>query len=165
MNKIIVDIENFHTLALDLMQYRRHMHPFIGDFKARNIDAYDIPVAEFWEPIDFVLKAYDGCEMPDISQWSPLNLVINEKALKALEPYLTANGEILPLHSADTPENYYFFNCLKTLQPEKGDAETDIFKSRQGEFPGMFCSDDFREAVEKAGLKGIRFTENLVSLA
>lgn len=162
MLKIVIDKSNFHNLSIDLLQYRRLLEPVLGDRKAMHLAVYNLPIAQYWQPIAFVLNEYqEPCELPDISEWSSMNLVLSEKAVSVLKSYLDACGELLPLASDGL--TYYFFNCLKISELSEDSDVPPIYKSNHGGGWDLFCSDAFRRAVESAGLKGLKFTSDIAA--
>lgn len=159
MYKLNEDQERFHTLSLDTEQYLDLLDPHIGELAAMNLPKRNMPIAEYWSPINFKLnKNNEGAtEVPDWSFYTAGNLILNEKAKAALEPFLVEAGEILPLTSAEG--KYYFFNCL--IKCEHGQdlpRNKHLVKASPTARIDLMCSDTFVQAIKNADLKGMYLT-------
>lgn len=115
--------------------------------------------------MEFKLAENQGAtEIPDWSFYTAGNLILNEKARSALEPFLVAAGEILPLKSDQG--QYYFLNCLtKVDEGQVLPTDQDLYKATPTAGIDLICSDAFRQTAENAGLKGIYFTSDVSALA
>lgn len=124
-------------------------------------------------------------KIPDLTDWVNSHLVLNQKAYQILSGYLGSYGEFLPVFCEGIP--YYIYNVLKLIDESAIDTENserkmeggiqtglkklkfkedqlkyvDIFKTEYDTFLNVFCSDEFKQQVESAGLKGLNFTEDL----
>lgn len=165
MHKLHEDQERFHTLSLDTEQYLDLLDPHIGELAAMNLPKRNMPITEYWNPVSFKLnKNNEGAtETPDWNFYTAGNLILNEKAKSALEPFLAEAGEILPLKSAEG--KYYFFNCL--IKYEHGQdlpRDNNLFKASPTLGIDLICSDAFAQAVKDADLQGVYFTSDIAAL-
>ena len=162
MHKLHEAQERFHTLSLDAEQYLDLLDPYIGELAAMNLPKRNMPIAEYWKPVNFKLnKSNEGAtEAPDWNFYTAGNLILNEKAKTALEPFLDEVGEILPLQS--DAGQYYFFNCL--VKYESGEAlpaDKALFKASPSIGIDLICSGAFKQAVSDADLQGMYFASDI----
>lgn len=148
-------------------------HPF-------HIDTRPKPYAHLWhEPLKmtFYYGNYTkGKAVPDIAE-NGGRLYFSEQAHNALHKLLETSGEFLPvIHEGGTG---YIFNPLKTAEDVEGVAEIfhdvhdnlegfrfdeervkdlSIFKTEVDNYLGIFCNEAFKNSVENAEYKGVRFT-------
>ncbi|MCO1334003.1 hypothetical protein MO867_06575 [Microbulbifer sp. OS29] len=165
MNKLHENMNRFHTLSMDSKEFLLMLDPHIGGRVAMHLAIHNLPIEEYWKPVKFVLKEnQDATEIPDWSFYTSGNLILNEKAKAALEPFLLEAGELLPLESDQG--QYYFFNCLlKVDEGEELPVGRDLYKATPAVGIDLICSQVFRDAVEKAQLAGIYFTSDVSALA
>ena len=120
-------------------------------------------------------------ELPDITVGNG-KLFLNARAYEQLHSLLEPHGEFLPVTYGKNEG--YIFNCLSlaedvagldeklSIKNEYGDLQSlvfhedkvhsmAIFRSEFDGYMGFFCKDDFKDAVESAGLKGITFSIDL----
>lgn len=140
------------------------MDPHIGGRVAMQLPMHNKAIKDYWKPVNFRLAVNEGAsEIPDWSFYTSGDLILNEKAKAALEPFLLNAGELLPLNSEDG--SYYFFNCLiKIGKGEPLPEDKDLYKASPSVGIDIICSDAFKAAVENAGLKGMYFTSSLTAL-
>lgn len=144
----------------------------------------NISLAGHWEPLSLTLVQNEGCgnSVPDIGVWHNANLILSPKAVDVLRAYLEPNGELLPV-TLDS-EQYYIFNCLNEVEPDLSkskrvvegryfmdveslvfadDISAAIFKTPFDNNRSLFCSEDFKNAVETDELGGIYFGRDLAA--
>lgn len=124
--------------------------------------------------------------IPDIAEWIYGTIVLSRKAKNALAPLIEGFGELLPVE-VDGNE-FYIFNCLTFAEHDQLKAKREkvnvdgeeraklsfnmadvknkpIFKTKTKiSDVNLFCNEDFKQSVEKAGLTGINFNINLQSI-
>lgn len=120
--------------------------------------------------VDFV----DGNKLPDI-QVAYSRLYLSTKATQALKPFLNW-GELLEVcHKGNKG---YLFNPLTTQAANTAlslrenhevkaltfDQELPIFKTDFDGYEGIFCSDEFVQAIDNQGLKGCGFNIDLANI-
>ena len=139
------------------------------------------PLADSWVPPK-VFVQYPRAKKSDFFQSNSSILIVNEKARDALNSHLAFAGELLPLPYND--EMYFILNvteCIDALDRERseiqfGDVRRPVFRPDRFTESTLFKvpEDDlriyvregesdfdmeFRQAVEAAGLQGLRFVE------
>ncbi|WP_028592457.1 imm11 family protein [Paenibacillus massiliensis] len=136
-----------------------------------------------WGPLKVLYKKDKG-KYTDFPRYAPGRFVMNDKALSVLKPLIADLVEILPLR--DDKYNFYFCNVINILDcvdKEKsvpvissvtnkvssyesmylykemvvGSEKRHIFKIPELIRTRIYVSDEFRDAVLKAGLKGLNF--------
>lgn len=148
---------------------------------------------EFWQPVEASFQddsdKKDVVTPPDISIWhSSNNLAFNQKAYDALKEELAPYGEWLPVSCEGNP--YWLLHTTKKIEMEavdlknsvrtidegdfidlekltfKDDAVKDllIFQTPYSGYRNLYCTDKFKTLVEDAGLKGLIFSEDLISI-
>lgn len=126
--------------------------------------------------------------VPDVSQWIPSSLVLNEKAHTELADILLMCGEVLPVECEGF--NYYYFNAtdpldntfikqdVSAIQYEDGiwmgveklvfdEAKVaalnlPLFKIQYDRGLRLYCSEQFKMVYEKSNLTGLIFSTALV---
>jgi hypothetical protein len=156
----------------------------IEDTMAFQFPQHNLALANTWKPVRLEFKELppDPQKPPDICTWHGACLILSPKAYDAIGQLISPFGEFLPVDYNGT--EYMIFNC-RTL------GRTDDINSKVEQFEGVpmgveklafnavdvidkvifktplnysaccFCGDLFKGAVEKAGLRGIRFETNL----
>ncbi|MFB5269429.1 imm11 family protein [Paenibacillus enshidis] len=135
-----------------------------------------------WRPLRVLYKADKGKSI-DFPRYAPAMNVFNDRAVSVLEPLIDGLVEFLPL--IDDKYNFYFCNVINILDcvdheksvPEimldkiisyhslyfKEDLlQTErrhIFKIPELVRTRVYVSDEFRDAVLEAGLKGLDFIQ------
>lgn len=173
--RIHPNIKDYLMLHLDGDKTREAL----GDDTDFHIDERPISYLKSWKKseVDFV-DSFGGRPkmMPDISM-NIGKLFLSEKAYKVLYTIISACGEFLPISYNDN--NGYIFNCLKSVENdnklsthnplndmfsivfnEDDICDTEIFRSKI-DTSGYFCSDNFKQLVEKNQLTGISFSVDL----
>lgn len=145
--------------------------------------------AEVWkEPLFLDFGPENGNmheQVPDLSIQNG-RMFFSEKAFQVLSDDLSQDGEFLPVtHNDGTGylfnplvvaeeydarnESVTTFNEYKEVQhlvfiEEKLPVDTMIFRSTVDTYQKIFCTDQFKEAVESAGLVGIFFHPDLAGI-
>lgn len=126
---------------------------------------------------------------PDITLWyTSNNLALNQKAYDSVGDLLESYGEWLPVtcagnsywllhttkktdmsavdlkNSERTIDEGEFIDLKKLRFDEREVEDLFIFQTPYSGYRNLYCSDTFRVLIEKAGLKGLVFSENLVSI-
>ncbi len=140
-----------------------------------------------WVPVGLDFKSdLKKAAMPDISIWNMSCLVLNQKAMDALQPLLKGKGELLTLQNS-----YYLFNCLESLSGDVVDAEKSsfeiesvdtahipkklelieskikgkpVFKPGFAENSFLIVQDDFKSVVNENKLTGLLLQEDLENI-
>lgn len=153
----------------------------------------DEPIwSDFWKPLN--AKFYDDSDKknvttpPDITCWFVEHLVLNEKAYRSLNDELESYGEFLPVKSEGVP--YWVLHItkhtgLEAVDEEKSDRSIEesgyidmkhltfnenevkdllLFKTEYDSYKNIYCTVRFKDLVEKAGLEGLVFSTDLVSI-
>ncbi len=150
-----------------------------------HIDPTPKPYAAIWKPLE--VSFYDSTssknktKQPDISV-DHGRLYLNESACGALSTLIDADGEILPV--SYNGQNGAIFNALKCAEDfnaldtkrstknDWGDLQSlaffeerintaVLFKCQFEGFTGLFCTDVFKGAVERAKFNGVTFSLDL----
>ncbi len=181
--KLESDFENFFSFMIEGGELYSKMPSYSQKFKAKSrLHEWVIPNAEFYQSDNYTRK---GVHIPDITMWSPGNIILNEKAHKELVPVLKDFGEFLETRCEDIP--YYIFNVLSVIPDEYLDSEKTsenivsgvytgldslgfkdfdsqeftVFKTSADKLANTYCTDVFHSLVQAANLKGIIFNSNL----
>jgi len=147
--------------------------------------------AGFWKTLE--AEFHDDSDdqnvqsLPDITCWFTDQLVLSDKAYRALSEVLDSYGEFLPVLYKDMP--YWVFHVTKltgldvinsddSSRVVEASGHIDVTKMLfinskienqlvlKNEFDGyrnVYCSDEFKALVENAGLGGLVFSEELAS--
>lgn len=148
--------------------------------------------ADFWVPLD--IQFSDDSELqnvttpPDITCWFTNELILNHKAYQAIGKDLEPYGELLPancegigywiLHvtsqtgmdavDLEHSEREVAASGVIELQALAFDEEAIkdklIFKTEYSDFQNIYCTEAFKALIENAGLKGLVFSSDLVSV-
>lgn len=130
------------------------------------------------EPLEIVADEEDtGIPEADIGMLSIGSLVLTEKAFDTLKVVTEQYGQLLPLqYGSRTLWLWNITNVPGALEDERTTfndfggvaepvfsahkvAENAIFKLREDNFSGIYCTDTFRELVESHNFSGIEFEE------
>ncbi|MES2676073.1 MAG: DUF1629 domain-containing protein [Pseudomonadota bacterium] len=185
--KILNDSESFLEFNTDLEEMLDHIGPHTGELEFIHFSRHNLRLKSYWKTFtgNFKKVRTGATLTPDISCWRGATIVLSQQAYEALAEPLTAYGEFLPITCNKLP--YYIFNCLQL-------AEIDTLKSKQEVFEGgateiaslafdsdsiqgklvfksqyegctaIFCSENFKNMINKLGFKGITFQQNLTSI-
>ena len=119
--------------------------------------------------------------MPDITSRNG-RLFLNQSAFNVLRDIIETHGEFLPITHQEG--DGYLFNILEdaktnnaldtklSTRNEYGDVQSIVFHENKlggasvvrtefDSFQGVYCSEEFKSAVENADLKGITFSTDL----
>lgn len=122
--------------------------------------------------------------IPDVYLWMNVFLVLSPKAKEILNPLLTIFGEFLPFEC--NGEIYFIFAVHSLIEPDTSNSEALInngvyagisslvfksevvgshilFKTSFDRFSHLYCTEQFRNAVESNFLTGLSFSTNLSS--
>lgn len=180
--KIFDDSSEFSSFSLDLEAVLDVLDPHIGEQAAMQFSQSNRALAQYWSPIDVIVRANDGSanNVPDLTLWRGASVIMSDRAVEALKPMISSCGEFLPLNFEG--KLYALFNCRKevaadpqrSVRIEEGgyfmdveklvfsdDVDTPIFKSPFENNRNLFCTDRFRTAVVENGLGGIYFGDDL----
>lgn len=171
--RILADRRNFFMMSFS--------HAFMMDsFKRGKTIANDpspVLYADDWVAPD--VKFVDG--YPENKQEKAMcdilydmgHLFLTEYASEVLKTYLR-EGELLPVTYDN--KNGFIFNPLKILEANTAmslrdnngdisslafDGEAPVFKTEFDRYSGVYCNSEFKNAIEKAGLKGAVFSADL----
>lgn len=150
-----------------------------------HIDPTPTPYAAIWKPLE--VSFYDSTsgkkktKQPDISV-DHGRLFLNKASCDALSKLIEADGEILPVffdgqngaifNALKCAEDFNALDAKRSTKNDWGDLQSLAFREEKIEavalfkcqfegFTGLFCSDVFKSAVEKAKLNGVTFSIDL----
>lgn len=136
-----------------------------------------------WKKVEIKFKPYSSKKtpLPDVFVRNG-RLFLNEKAVEVLKPLIESQGEFLPV----TYEGGQgmLFNILATAEEVDGVDQAVSFKNEYGEmvsigfhedrvkglhvfrtkfdkYMSVYCSEEFKQAVESAGLNGLVFSVDI----
>lgn len=146
----------------------------------------------FWEEIqaEFLDESERGHKpgLPDITCWFTDQLVLSEHAYQSLKGLLEPYGEFLPVQYSGQP--YWVFHITELTGmdvidetksarniDESGFIDVDklsfqedkvsgllVFKTEFNGYKSVYCTQQFKDAVESKGLRGLEFETDLVSI-
>src|SRR3990167_2976035 len=174
------DARQYMTHVLDSKDARRKL----GPDTQFHFNQRPVSYAHQWHPLEIGFARAAGIKkaaMPDLMIRNG-RLFLNEKAHNALKKLLTPCGEWLPVTYSGN--SGYLFNILALAESVDGldigrcsknsfvelqslafieeRVQTfAIFRTAYDDFMGAYCNDDFKQAVEKAGLTGLSFSADL----
>jgi len=153
----------------------------------------DEPVwSEFWKALEVQFHddsdKKDISSLPDITCWFTDQLVLNEHAYNILSEALTPYGEFLPVKYKEI--SFWVFHVAKLtgldvinqtdsarVVEASGHIEVErmlfinkavddllIFKTEYNGFKNVYCSEKFKSLVDRSGLQGLVFNEDLASV-
>lgn len=165
----VVSDDNQGMLLPDLIKIGQQ-HPDPMPYMEAVSDAK--PLAELWINMEGVLE--DKMPPGDIGRLQANHLSLSPKAKNHLEAQIHSYGELLPITYKG--EQWYFFNLLNSIPAIDSESSLDPFSSVEaiafhdkdienqllwtspfGYDGQIFCSDQFIEVVETAGLTGLNF--------
>lgn len=180
----------YKWLALQVDDFIDLMPESYSDAELLRFSYYNTSLKDGWSGISSTFTQGENGEVlpvPDISLWLPgAALVLSANALGALEVLLEEAGELLPVDCSG--EQYFIFNCLKLVDADPLQSKqivdsgvvvgveqlgfipdvvegSPVFKTRLDHCAGLYCNQQFKAAVEHAGLIGVRFSSSLLPLA
>lgn len=184
--KLSMNNTDYYNLDLDLGDLGDELEGALGEDGFYDYGWNNTALKEHWVDIgaEYVDVELNNQRAPDVTTWNGANLVLSPQAYSALKETLEPYGEFLPLTIGD--ESYHVFNCLKVVDVDKSvsqanvvndlwmgvksigfDAETVrnniIFKTRFDRCSALYCNDEFKALIEKFGLEGLIFHEDLLS--
>ncbi|MCR6652663.1 MAG: hypothetical protein NVV73_14830 [Cellvibrionaceae bacterium] len=181
------DGAGFKWLALQVDDFIDLMPEGYSDAQLLRFSYHNTSLKDGWENIqsEFIqAEAGEPLPVPDISLWLPgAALVLSAKALSVLGSLIGEFGEILPVDCVG--DRVFIFNCRNVVDADpaqseslihsgmvvgvrqigfrQGDvAKSAVFKTRFDNCTGLYANDLFKTAVEKNGLRGVKFTPDLL---
>ncbi|WP_417361818.1 hypothetical protein [Gallaecimonas pentaromativorans] len=178
--------ERFKASSLDLMTLAQQIGGPQHLTMLMRQPATNEPLAPYWQGLtvadSWAEQSRTSTELPDVALWGRGCLILNKKAFEVLGKALASEGEFLPLQVDG--EAHFVFNCLSfckedmTLSERKylngiddglktlffDDADVQgrmVFKSEQVGVT-LYATESFKQAVEGAGLEGLRFDTDLL---
>ena len=173
------DIDSFMFFAIDDIDVYEKMEDF-------NIDGFGMPLEFRWvAPKSEFIESDSGIKaLPDVTQWTGSDLVLNGKARQSLAELLDNLGEYLPLNGK--AKDYCLLNPTQRIGNEIVNLEMTkssyfddgtweritklVFnKNADSIVPALFtigidsgttlfCNQNFKDAIEQHGLKGLIFS-------
>ena len=153
----------------------------LDDFDGRILKENWVPLELKFLKEDDCGTYYKKCDAPDLMTGV---MVFNQKAVDVLKYMMGESVEILPVNVEDADDKYYAINVIDVgdyldyekcefryykdgtiMRIEKFAFKTELIKNKHifkiSLYPGIyiFISDEFRNAIRKARLKGFEFTE------
>lgn len=148
---------------------------------------------DFWNPVEAEFKddsdKGDVIVPPDITIWfTTNNLALNQKAYEVLSDELEPYGEFLPVtcagnkywllhatrkieieavdlkHSARTIDEGGFVEIQKLVFKQDIVNEQLVFMTAYDDYRNLYASQKFKSMIEEANLKGLVFSEDLISI-
>lgn len=156
-----------------------------SDAELLRFSYYNTRLKDGWNGVAsrFAAESNDDLPIPDISLWLPgAALVLSSRAMEVLESVLQDSGEFLPVMCEG--QIFHIFNCLRIISADPLQSEhhiesgipvgikaivfsqsdvdaAPIFKTLFDYCSTLYCNENFKTAVETAGLRGISFSTNL----
>lgn len=185
MYKLKPDYEHFYSFIIENTELFSKMPSFSPKFKAKpRLQQWVEPQAGFFQSDNYRAK---GVNTPDITTWLLGNLVLNEKAFTTLKESLENLGEFLPVNCEGI--QYYVFNVLHVISEDAIDQENThsiiesdvnmglsslkfigdkiinelVFKTNADKLASLYCTNTFKQLIEKHQLKGLIFETNLTA--
>ena len=183
--KLKGDENHFLTFFIEAAELAKMDEDFDLSFDGNSkLDWWQTPNATFYEGDDYEKKSI---AMPDITVWESF-LVLNEKALNILSPSLSNYGEFLPVLSEGIP--YYLFHTLSVIDDAVVDTDNSkkiiendiymglsklnfhnnkindtslIFRTHYDDCIDVYCTEQLKQQVSEADLKGLTFETDLAS--
>lgn len=149
--------------------------------------------SEFWKPVEATFQDDSDKKNvtlpPDITMWyTSNNLVVSQKGYDALRDVLQPYGEWLPVTCAGN--QYWLLHTTKKTDMDavdlkqsdrfveqgdfvelkklvfKDEAVNDllVFQTPYSGYRNLYCTETFKTLVENAGLSGLIFSDDLVSI-
>lgn len=180
------DVENFQLFQLDADVVERSM----GEDCLIYMDASPIQYLNSWKTIeidfyDAITESSDTTKsLPDIMADDDGKLFLSNEAYQQLLPQIDAFGEALPIFYGK--EKGYLFNVLRLAEEydavdkintahdnnglvklalnETALTGVNLFRTREDNYLGIYCSGEIKAAIDNKGLRGCKFNVNLVNL-
>lgn len=173
--------------SIDLEQVIANVPEEIEDSVAFHFPQHNLALVGTWTPVRLSFKQLlpDPQDVPDICTWHGACLILSPKAYNAIGQLISPFGEFLPMDYEGAV--YRIFNCRTFGRADDINSKAEqfegiamgaeklafntidvidkaIFKTQLNYCACCFCGDLFKNAVEKAGLRGIRFESNLTHI-
>lgn len=185
---IINDNYKFQEFDLDILDIVSFVPEAKDLIEVMNFSFHNTIFTNHWERIESSFSPVGGfpnADIPDICRWIGATLVLSKKAHETLKEILQPYGEFLPVVCGD--EIYHIYNCLtevdvneseshrimngedivevKKIAFDKASINTKlVFKTKFNLCLDIFCTEQLKYAVEKSGLTGVIFSENLTQI-
>jgi len=177
----------FKWLALQVDDVIDQMPEDYSDAQLLRFSFYNTRLKQGWQGVSSRFVQAEDSEplpIPDISLWlAGAALVLSAQAMDLLGELVGPLGEVLPVNCEG--ESFFIFNCLHMVKAEpsrsaqileagmpvgverlgfaSGDvAVSPLFKTRFDNCTGLYCNQAFKDAVENAGLVGVKFSAGLL---
>lgn len=156
----------------------------IEDRMAFQFPQYNLALAETWKSVTLEFKVLlpEPQDVPDICTWHGACLILSPKAYDAIGQLISPFGEFLPVDYEGAV--YQIFNCRTFGRTDDINSKVEqfegvpvgaeklafnavdvidkvIFKTQLNHCAACFCGGLFKDVVEKAGLRGVRFETDL----
>lgn len=173
--------------SIDLERVIANVPEEIEDSIAFQFPQHNLALASTWStvPLSFKQIMLDSQDVPDICTWHGACLILSPKAYDAIGLLTSSFGEFLSLDCEGVI--YRIFNCRTFGRTDDINSKIEqfegvpmgveklafnaldvndktIFKTQLNHCACCFCGDLLKEAIEKAGLRGIRFETNLTHI-
>jgi hypothetical protein len=173
--------------SIDLERVIANVPEAIEDSIAFQFPQHNLALASTWStvPLSFKQIMPDSQDVPDICTWHGACLILSPKAYDAIGQLISPFGEFLPVDYEGAV--YQIFNCRTFGRTDDINSKVEqfdgipmgaeklafnavdvidkvIFKTQLNRCASCFCGDLLKEAIEKAGLCGIRFETDLTHI-
>lgn len=178
---------NYQELDLDMLDILHNAPEDMDPGELLDFSIENMRLASWWvapETRFTPVEGRPGACIPDIQHWLNATLLFSPKAYRYLGELLKDSGEFLPVNILGEEEPYQIFNCqvegeidqegsqfreMEGTQPalthlvfENAAKDLLAFKSNVENCLTVFCTDQFKSAVESFGLEGISFDTDLI---
>lgn len=184
--KINADYDQYLSFTVKNTELYSKMPEYSARFSAKSrLEKWIKPEAMFYSSQNF---CGNPDALADITLWCSGNLVLNVRAYMVLQQALCRVGEFLPVSCAGV--NYHIFNILNVIPDAIVDKENTkecyegkvymgltslafhtselaehlIFKTNADKRVSAYCTDAFKQLIDRHKLKGLRFETNLLAL-
>ena len=147
---------------------------------------------DFWQPLSGYFYDHSDqsnvIKVPDITTWFLGDLMLNEVAYEEMKDHLSPYGEFLPITVEGIP--YWVLHVTKFTDMSYVDHESSerfideaqcinlvslsfkeemlndllIFRTEYSGYQNVYCTDKFKDLIEKMDLKGLLFQTDLASV-
>ncbi len=174
------NVRHYLSYVLDSKETRKKL----GRDSMFHFDPSPKSYADHWQPIEISFAKLSGGKKGEVPDLMVRNgrLFLNEKAYEALRDVLASDGEFLPVSFND--QTGYLFNILSIADEVNGldqvistKDEFDelqslafhedkvngftVFRTAFDNYMDVYCCEAFKDAVERADLKGLLFSTDL----
>lgn len=149
---------DYLELDLDPLDLEEYFPESFDLEKILNFSRHNVSLKKLWPQIEAGFTDGGGLrKIPDISIWLDGALLLSAKSMQQLSGLLEPHGEILPIQVNN--EEWFIFNCLDLLMGmnQEREGEKTVYKQSEHNTFGLFCNNEFKNRVEKHGLRGVTF--------